>query len=71
MCEHVVYQGVQLILAYSCAGLAILVAGKDRGECFYYALERKGIKCYPVRPIRTSVPICVWAITPKPYGIYL
>ena len=28
--------GVQLILAYSWARLAILVAGKGRGECFYF-----------------------------------
>ena len=30
------YRAVQLILAYSWARLAILVAGKGRGECFYY-----------------------------------
>ena len=30
------YWGVQLILAFSWARLAILVAGKDRGECFYF-----------------------------------
>ena len=28
--------GVQLILAYSWARLAILVAGKGRRECFYF-----------------------------------
>ena len=28
--------GVQLILAYSWARSAILVVGKDRGECFYF-----------------------------------
>ena len=28
--------GVQLILAYSWARLAILIAGKARGECFYF-----------------------------------
>ena len=30
------HQGVQLILAYSWARLAILAAGKGRGECFYF-----------------------------------
>ena len=30
------HQGGQLILAYSWARLAILVAGKDRGECLYF-----------------------------------
>ena len=30
------HRGVQLILAYSWARLAILVAGKGRGECFYF-----------------------------------
>ena len=30
------HQGVQLILAFSWARLAILVAGKGRGECFYF-----------------------------------
>ena len=29
------HQGIQLILAYSWARLAILVAGKGRGECCY------------------------------------
>ena len=33
--EGVVYLTDQLILAYSWARLAILVAGKGRGECFY------------------------------------
>ena len=28
--------GVQLILAYSWARLAVLVAGKGKGECFYF-----------------------------------
>ena len=33
--------GVQLILAYSSARLAILVAGRDRGQCsyFFYSLS--------------------------------
>ena len=30
------HRGVQLILAYSWARLAILVAGKGKGECFYF-----------------------------------
>ena len=30
------HRGVQLILDYSWARLAILVAGKGRGECFYF-----------------------------------
>ena len=30
------HQGVQLILAYSWARLAILVAGNGRGGCFYF-----------------------------------
>ena len=30
------HRGVQLILAYSWARLAILVAGTGRGECFYF-----------------------------------
>ena len=30
------HRGIQLILAYSWARPAILVAGKDRGECFYF-----------------------------------
>ena len=30
------HQGVQLILAYSWARLAIHIAGKGRGECFYF-----------------------------------
>ena len=30
------HRGVQLILAYSCAMLAIFVASKDRGACFYF-----------------------------------
>ena len=33
---YVHHRGVQLILAYSWARLAILVAGKGRGECFYF-----------------------------------
>ena len=38
-CEGVVYLtslGIHLILAYSWARPAILVAGKDRGGCFYF-----------------------------------
>ena len=31
----------------------------------------RALSVTPVRPVRTSVPICVPAITPKPYGIYL
>ena len=30
------HQGAQLILTYSWARLVILVAGKGRGECFYF-----------------------------------
>ena len=30
------HRGIQLILAYGWARLAILVAGKGRGECFYF-----------------------------------
>ena len=31
------HQGIQLILAYSWARPAVLVAGKGRGGCFYFS----------------------------------
>ena len=42
------HKGVQLILAYSWARLAILVAGKGRGERFYF------VCFFPLIPVPLS-----------------
>ena len=51
--------GVKLILAYSWAKPAILVAGKSRGDCFYYAppflMGRHKVSPLSIRPSRQSV----------------
>ena len=52
------HRGVQLILAYNWARLGILVAGKDRGECFYAPAIFTGgaysitAVCTYLRPVR-------------------
>ena len=64
------------VLAYSWARPAVLSAGMGRGGMFNYAPaysknSGRALSVTPVRPLRTSVPIHVRAITPKPYGIFL
>ena len=47
------HRGLQLILAYSWARLAILVAGNRRGESFYFFCF------FPLIPVRlSSLPLC-------------